>query len=121
MTSKRMPRHVAVLDVRPFNWQIVLVNQRRHFAPVLKHLGRGIDEDIIGNAQGLCTRIAERRTIVLGVFVGASSTLVHELTHAVIAILEFCGQPIHYDGSEIASYLMADLFQRCTDALNAHR
>lgn len=97
---------------RPYGQDVVLYRDKDHMVKCLYRRQESRDEfrDGIESAYGVCTW--ENGTVSVGVFSGAKCTLVHELVHAGIKILERAGiDPLHANGEPLA-YLVEDLYQR---------
>jgi hypothetical protein len=110
--------YILSMPVTPYCWRLYLFNDREKYAAFAKkHTGH--DDERLQTVEGYCITRPQRGEVYVGVFVGAASTLVHELTHAVFWILESVGVPLTGECSEASAYLMGHLYEECTAALNA--
>ena len=70
-------------------------------------------EDVVNGSRGvtvICGDEKKKRVILIGVFDGCASTLVHELMHAVSYIAHWKGLSMDPDNVECVCYLIDYLF-----------
>lgn len=73
---------------------------------------------VVGQARGMAGYSEGRQNTLVGVFDGDTSTLVHELAHAVFNVMHYIGQPVNAEHSEVFCYLQDSLFSQANAWLN---
>lgn len=67
---------------------------------------------------GQCSATDDRGKMVIGVFDGDTSTLVHEIGHAVVNVFHYVGMDINLHTTEAFSYLLDSLYSQANQHLN---
>ena len=99
------------LDV--VNMHYYYVDSRKKYRKVLTNFG--VTSNSSGK-NGKCISLTSdgQAVIVIGVFSGNTSTLVHECVHAGLFTLDYMGQELSY-GDELLPYLVDTLVSKCGD------
>lgn len=100
-----MKRGRWVMQARPYPVWVILVTDEK----ALERLSREFEFPVDLDTRGQCFNVPDGPVIV-SVRDGGAGTLVHELGHATIAILERVGIPICGEADEAFTYLQEDLF-----------
>lgn len=98
------------LNVHPYPNTVWFTNDAEKYRAkwmLMSGQDRGID------SGGMCSYTADGRNLLIGVFDGCNSTVVHELSHATFAIMEYIEQPIDFHHSEAYCYLIESMYSQC--------
>jgi hypothetical protein len=116
---KLSTKPILVMPVDPFGYTLYLCDSAGAHAKVLKDVfGEEKSADFFDGCQGMCSVRESKGVVVVGVFVGNSGVLVHELSHAVLSIFDDRGIPMSKENTEAFAYTIEHLFLKCTRALN---
>lgn len=113
----RKPSKATKLLAHPYGVEVAIVNSTERF----EALGRELDvpadditEMLLCDPAGITVRL--RSTLCVGVFDADLATLVHELVHVGVRILQRAGiKPTHANGEPLA-YLVENLYARAIAA-----
>jgi hypothetical protein len=113
MASRKEPDYfeIPVFPIPLYAGKVLLCVTPHEWASVAEAYGSDPDTE---GCKGLAIRYlnAEGRTYAVGIFDGASDTLVHELDHTAFHILGDVGIPLEDNGAnEAHTYLLAHLFR----------
>lgn len=100
-----MSRGQWTIQARPYPFDVILVTDEK----ALNRLSREFDFPVDTDTRGQTFSIPGG-PVVVSVRDSGAGTLVHELAHATVAILEQVGVPIDSDTDEAFAYLQEDLF-----------
>lgn len=117
--NKHRSERVTHIRVDPYDIDLYLITDREAYASVRSAYNK---EPIDLSADAGCSSEYLRQGVhLVGVFNGKVSTLVHELGHVTINILEWCGVPINSECSEAFCYLQDHLFSKCRPIVKRNR
>ena len=111
-------QHPPVLTISVSPYPAVLhftTSREAYLIERARHTQETVD---IGDANGIASDFDGGMTHIVGVFDWSRKTLVHELGHVCIKVLERCGVPIDQRTSEVFCYLLDDLFGQCELAMS---
>lgn len=120
MIPRDAPLPILLDRIDPFGWVLALFTDREQmirFLTEYKHDFKPADLRDEGT-RGYCAMVRIEAMVVIGIFCGDLSCLVHELTHGITGMLDECGVPLSYANSEVLAYHMTHSFARCRLALN---
>lgn len=100
------------IPVEVFRSTVTVVHTKEEFLAVANDWGTD-ETELCTDVAGLCLNDPENGVLV-GVFEGGTGTLVHELTHACIFILNRVGIDPRDSYGEVLAYLMDHLFSKST-------
>ena len=103
------------IPVEVFRSSVTVVHTKEEFLAVANDWGTD-ETELCTDVAGLCLHDPENGVLV-GVFEGGTGTLVHELTHACIFILNRVGIDPRDSYGEVLAYLMDHLFSKVTSAV----
>lgn len=109
------------IEVRPYGKFLHLHTDPDAMARACYRTAEGREEvvDAIGNCVGFAIWDVPKGGVHIGVFDGEVRTLVHEIVHAALHVLERAGiDPTHANGEPLA-YLVDDLFGQLVGPFNA--
>lgn len=104
------------LNTHPYPAKVWFTTDKTKFSKKRKELTGRTDD--VTDSRGVCSSDDNHGNMVIGLFDVNSSTLVHELSHATINILEYVGIPITHQTSEAFCYLLGSLHEQCNNYLN---
>ena len=107
--SKILDKSYFWVDVVRMHYYFI--DSRKRFDKVMRHLGA---TSRAGNTNGKCVQLEKgtQTMVVIGVFNGEDSTLVHECVHAGLFTLDSMGQKLSYN-DELLPYLTDTIFSKC--------
>lgn len=103
------------LNIHPYYQDVWFTNSRILY---VKQVSK-IRDDVIDvhDYLGIVSYSESRSSIVIGCFNGDVPTLVHELSHACIDILEGVGMDVNIHTTEAFAYLIESLTRQCIEYL----
>lgn len=111
----KFPKNHKSITIPLFNLRVWAFNDRKSFAKACNYIRLdGIKHKADNKAIGRCILPESKHGdiyLYIGVFDKKRSTIVHELTHAVIFMLPEYGFDIKDSGGELACYLNQYLYE----------
>lgn len=114
-----MRKVLVKLDSHPYFTDVWFTNSRALYAQQVSKIRQDPAALDIDDLAGVVSSNDSRSQMVVGVFVGDSYVLVHELSHAVINVFYAIGMDANTWTTEAFAYLMESFYRQCTDHLNA--
>lgn len=114
-----MRKVLVKLDSRPYFTDVWFTNSRALYAQQVSKIRQDPAALDIDDLAGVVSSNESRSQMVVGIFVGDSSVLVHELSHAVLNVFHAIGMEANTWTTEAFAYLMESFYQQCTDHLNS--
>ena len=97
------------IDIKPYNGILYYTTSREEFLKKRKDFKDELIYDI-EDCDGMASD-DKNNVHLVGVFDGSITTLVHELSHVTIKVLEHVGVPITSECSEAYCYLISNLME----------
>lgn len=112
-------KHMIKTGFRPFPGIIYVTNKKdvyeRQFRKVFGKENR-IGDGITGRCSEGCDK---NGNVAYVIYANGLSSLVHELSHATISMMNDVGNPIDDKNSETFTYMIAQLFRDCQSLYDA--
>lgn len=107
----RFPRAAVCRQLKPYPVTFRLYTDRERYAKARAALAPDDPATELDGNDGECA--AYGGVVVIGVFDGGASSLVHEIVHAVEYIADHVGLQSGFDASEPRAYLAQHIFDLC--------
>lgn len=108
-----------VIPIDPYGYDLNVFSNRDEFMEFIdsKKFDDPPTTSDVHNSNGFCFTPAEHNAFIIGVFDGKISTLVHEISHAIISLFEYIEIPINDACSEAFTYLLGHLIEKSQDVI----